>query len=895
MPLGTDYLIRYLADTKDAIAGAKALETLNKEIAKTIGADYANMTRVVGTTFGKITGYKVNVNGKEAIKTIQDFTTTTTNAAGSFYQLQGSIVKVGDMTNVMLKPALKDVTGQFVETSISAEKAKESFKSIISKTIELGTRALLVVPIWMALRSAMTGTISAFKDSISAIIMTDTELQKVKRSLQGTTEEITTQFETLKTASEALAIASGISDEKIIASFQKFIQAGFGFETAMAGAQLSTKLAITTFSDGVSIANSLTGAFRVLLDTTGKSGSEVDQMNAVYAQLNELSKTNKISMNEFGDSLVKMAPVAKSNNITLHDTVALLATLENAGLKGTTAGQLLRTSLEKLLANLDKLAPSLGVHVNPALDNTTSVLLKVIDAVEKLSSTSNKVSPDLKAALNDIFGGARSSQAITALIALREGLEKNLSITGKVADLNSEFAKTSNILGNQINRYHVLNSEMGKAFLTGLVGTNDFNSAMKELNDTYEKLLANAQNFGSILRNTVNLPAGVQNVLNAIPLKLQAKLDPGFATKIQDQVTQALHGQASKLDLGLLFNTLLEAQTNKIDIGLSDKEINAAISSIRGQFLTLKPQMADVGILANVIAANLGKTTDVAKKDNDLILKKTDFLKLEGFLRKELSATGLSEVDVEQKILDFRQASGEFLTKDIELQKELINHLRAVEEIELRRNRARGLIDNQLELLRLQGATSLQVVQQRIELEKMFGLNQTRADLLKNELELNREITKEKENQNKVSSDSLKLFEVAQKFGIQTSTRVAEFLKNPNVTSLTNGGANTDLLPILKEFFSAQLQQFQAQEFFFKGLGANIPIPERTAIQNVKPIDLASIKIPAINTQVGQINIDIKKLFKEEDTAKQIIDAMLEAIRNNQGIEDAINEKIDNF
>jgi len=36
-------------------------------------------------------------------------------------------------------------------------------------------------------------------------------------------------------------------------------------------------------------------------------------------------------------------------------------------------------------------------------------------------------------------------------------------------------------------------------------------------------------------------------------------------------------------------------------------------------------------------------------------------------------------------------------------------------------------------------------------------------------------------------------------------------------------------------------------------------------------------------------------MFKQEDTAKQILDALLEAIRTNPIIEDAINEKIESY
>jgi len=103
----------------------------------------------------------------------------------------------------------------------------------------------------------------------------------------------------------------------------------------------------------------------------------------------------------------------------------------------------------------------------------------------------------------------------------------------------------------------------------------------------------------------------------------------------------------------------------------------------------------------------------------------------------------------------------------------------------------------------------------------------------------------------------------------------------------------------MKEFFASELKQLQAQDFFFNepgGLGGRgIPISERTAIENVQPIDLSSIKLPDISTQIGNINVEIKKIFKSEDTANEIVNALIEAIRNNSLVQDAINEKIDNF
>ena len=878
-------VIKYVSDITGVQKGVRDIETLNSKMAQTLGQQFTSATQIISSSLES--ARKVSLRGTEALQKtfpaeniqlgakfngiLQQVGVTFKDASGQAQKYTETQLKIGDSTQV--------ISGRLQDASVSAKGFGINLSNLIS-------HAVLTIPVWMALREAVMGSISAFKDSIRGIIETDTALQKMKRSLQGTADEIAVQFNAVKLAAEKSATETGVATDKFINSFQKFAQSGFNFETSMAGAQGATKLAITTFSDATAISDSLVGAFRIMADTSGKSGSEIDQLNSHFAQLNALSKLNKISMNEFGDALSKFAPIAKVNNISLQEASALLATLENGGFKATTAGQLLRTSISKLLENLDKLAPSLGVKVNPALDDTTTVLLRVIDAVSKLKATSSNVSPDLQAIFKDVFGGQRTQQGIQALISMRDILLKNLALKGDVKAFNDEFDKTSKTLGNQVERYHALNAEIGKAFLTGFMGEKDFDGAMLKVNETLSKMKDNAEGFAKQIKNIFTNPNSLISPL--LTMGLDKIDDKGWKEHMQNMITSALKGRLDPTALSGLINQLSTVSATKVDIGIKDKSIQDYITKFRKMLVTDNKDVTN----------ETSKQVENDKKDVAVSILKKDLLKMETNLKRELQTLGLSEVDIEQRILDFRQKSGDFLTKDIALQSELLTHVKLIEEIELRRSRARGVIDNQLEMLRLQGATALQLIQERSELEKMYGIQLTRQELLGRELEVNREITKEKMNQNNLSTNTVKLFRVAQEFGKEAATKTSEFLTGRiNLNDIAHGWMgtqNVDLMKILTKFFPSELEQAQAKDYFFgrTGAGGNIPIPEREAIKNFQPMNLSNIKLPEIKTNVGNVNIEIKKLFKPEETSKAIMDELTNLLEGKLRplIQDAIEE-----
>jgi len=178
----------------------------------------------------------------------------------------------------------------------------------------------------------------------------------------------------------------------------------------------------------------------------------------------------------------------------------------------------------------------------------------------------------------------------------------------------------------------------------------------------------------------------------------------------------------------------------------------------------------------------------------------------------------------------------------------------------------------------------------------MYGINQDRMSLLQNELSLQREITKERLNQNELSGESIKLFEIAQKFGTGVAFDITKFLQGTApVSAFEVGGKFSNLMSILEQYFKSELTQRKAMEFFFKGAGQGIPIDERTAIRDFQPLPLTALQLPEIKTNIESIKVEIKQALEKGQISEYIIEELANAIRTNGIVQQAIDEQIEDY
>jgi len=286
-------------------------------------------------------------------------------------------------------------------------------------------RAAIVAPIWLALRTTMMAVIQTIKEGAKYWMDFDKAMKKTEQVIHGVTGNIADSVEILTKEIRNLSIETGQSMAKLSSTFYRFGTVGLNFETSMNGMKAAVKLANVMFGDNEQIAKVLAQTYRLLGESMDESIPVSQRMNVIGAQIYKLWKTNAFEINEFTGALERFLPTANMFNFEITDSLALLASLHTAGIKGTKAGRLLGTSIQKLVQNMGDISQTLGVNVNPNLDSTFDMLMKTLGVIKNLNSAGRTI-PDIENLT--VFGGVRQRQAPMALITLYDTLIKNLKI-----------------------------------------------------------------------------------------------------------------------------------------------------------------------------------------------------------------------------------------------------------------------------------------------------------------------------------------------------------------------------------------------------------------------------------------------------------------------------------
>ena len=716
----------------------------NLNSVSSINSKFANSLKSTGNVTEIISKNVVETSGN-----LTKFGAVVKTSDGRFLQLRETVTKTaGGIQNV--QRSVKDVTKSFTP----AIKNTENFGQSISR---LAKRAALTIPIWFAIRGSISLTTRAFKDSIKAISDQDRALQKAKRNISGSAESVTANYEKLRKEALKLSLETGVSVESIVNSFQKFATVGFDFETSLEGATSAIKTSILLFGDAEETANAFARSLRVLVDRSDSSKSAGEQISEAMALTAELWKTNAFEINEFTQSLEKFAGTAKTTNITTKETIALLSTLSTAGLRQR-GGRLLRTSINKLLGNLDELAGTLGVRVNPKLDTTFSVLIKVIDQLEKLQSTTGALGSTTEI-IGKIFGGVRGAEVVRALIALRSELNKNIAVTGDLNKFNKEFEEQNKQINRLSEQFKNLNKEGTKAFIGVILGGEDWKDTLKSIVD-FQKQLNDRTDVGI---SRIEALGHSFNFLKDIVLLLPSLL-----------VFLASLGKIKPTNpLGVLFDVEDAKLRN------AEKKVDDFFSNLKKAVKNELPKRELEELLTNF---------RVKIDESNIQLDNKALIQLEADLRKQLQE----------------------LKSNIESDPSL--DIKPKVTVEEQQEVAKLVLDNILAQAKAQGASESQLLRITKIANERFGIEEKTLEKLSREVELEREIANEKRLQSEFGNETVKLFKIAQEHGEKVSQKISDVLsrKVDFSTFIRRGGQAVD---IFKKDFADVFEQQQIKQW----------------------------------------------------------------------------------
>jgi len=467
------------------------------------------------------------------------------------------------------------------EGLVTGKQIEEQFKTIKPVVDKAGTgmkdfgnamkRALIVAPVWLALRAGMQFFIQGIQEGIDYLIQFEKQMILVEQTLRafgGTTDSIND----LRDRFSSLSKETGQSTAAIAKNYLEIVKASGSY----AGAADTVKTAVlaqeVAQSDSLDITRALALAIKLQGDSFGKTTSQQEKYKEVASTLYILAAKNLVSFADLAKEYNSFVPIGEAANLTFQETAAILATLNSAGVQNV---QGLKTALLRTLADSEKIGKELGIAITPdtkPIDLFMSVINKFKAAM--------KGGVDLKAfgALGEVFGkgGRGGSVIIKTLSDTVEQLNKNLAATKfptqNAREFDESLKEIQDSLPHQIELFQNLKKQAFETFVIGLTGGRDFADSMKNINDFMEQAIRVAGNLGAELNFIATLHIPILDVLN-----FQNELMKAQVKQLKDQsdlherIQSALKGESS---LQETIAILAEAKTSKL---ITDEKLRVRV------------------------------------------------------------------------------------------------------------------------------------------------------------------------------------------------------------------------------------------------------------------------------------------------------------------------------
>ena len=384
----------------------------------------------------------------------------------------------------------------------------------------LAKRAALTIPVWLLLRGALTGIISSIREGMQYWMELDAQIEKAKGTMTGYVGNIEDAVGKVKAALIELSNLTGTSMEEGAKAFYRFSTVGIPYEEAIAGMEAATKGAMVMFGDADKQASILARVINQLGDNFDASVSNTERYNLAMAQQVKLWKSNAFEADGMAESLMKFLPTADQMNIKVEETIALLATLNSASMVAGRGGRLLKTGLNKFVLNISEVASSLGLFIDKS-ESVFETFMRVLKKIKELNDAAGKGVPlEARAAMSDLFGGARGGEVISALIGLYDKLQVNLeSLMGahdNGASTMREFAedvdRVSKSLYIQGQKIKELKARIPMLFLQGVLGGEEFADTLAKLVVLLQDISDNAYKAGKAFRELAKVWKFLQDI-----------------------------------------------------------------------------------------------------------------------------------------------------------------------------------------------------------------------------------------------------------------------------------------------------------------------------------------------------------------------------------------------
>jgi len=271
----------------------------------------------------------------------------------------------------------------------------------------------------LAAAFGITSGIFLFAKFVKSLINVNKEFELQMARVKAITGATDKEFKQLSKNAKKLGASTKFTATEVAKLSEEYAKLGFSTKEIIDASEATLLLAEATGTELAEAAN-VTGQ---VLRAFGLEADETARVTDVMAL--SFSKS-ALNMQSFAEAMKFVAPIAKSANIDIEMTTALLGKLADAGLRGSIAGTGLKNLLSKLADANSDLSKELGFSVKNSTD-LIRAFKKLKDGNIDLTKATELTDERSKAAFLTLISGVDSAEA------LYEALKKATGATEEMA------------------------------------------------------------------------------------------------------------------------------------------------------------------------------------------------------------------------------------------------------------------------------------------------------------------------------------------------------------------------------------------------------------------------------------------------------------------------------
>lgn len=677
----------------------------------------------------------------------------------------------------------RDMGNAIELNSMKMKEGKASATGLWQEIEKVGGRALLVAPAWMALRFAMTEVIQLFQQSIAFMVDWEEQMARIKI----VTNASDNQMQLISGTIQNVAATFAISNKDVAESANQWLRMGATLETVTPLLEATSKLALISgmsMKDSGDRVNSMISSF----------GLSAKQASEAVDKLIGIEEKSGVSLEVLLDGFSKAGVKAQQSGVSFNELAGYIAAVNQ---KTRQSGELIGTQLASMFTRLGTsgIAASQALSgVNFYLDATgkqtniaTPQLRKMGDIIKDLSESWKNLSTVQQDALAKALGGNLRS---TTVIALMNNMNEAIKASGtSAADAGKDIAT-----------------------MTGTVG-----GRIKTLADEWGKFVEQINATGSIQTFLGNVTFAVRTLTTALG-GLHLLWDSIFhADKVADiaatadKARVAADQKQASMDRSKPSTVVTPALTEP-EVQQKIQEIEEkAVATRRDKLAVLKEEREVIGDGITSDGKDIsqqGKALDLKIAQLEVERRLLQLGANNAAIQESLKEQGASQLQLAIQELAYLNSINATYEERVKAQQK-VNSLAAEEYKGIQDQIVSAILSEQKAL----GATAIQQIQNKINLEAQLGIHLQGIDALKEQLDLYKAIN---DQQNKTplerakelkdlikkthSADELKetdrsrsiedqLSKQASKKGISQDT--IDAILHPDRSSIDQGGENS--------------------------------------------------------------------------------------------------------